>query len=102
MVMYRALIRSNGTILESDSFKCVFRAAQNECRDCLDDDHPVSSCEIELIVYSMIPYVNEFGFNQYDIISRDHIAFLAVSEHGYTVETNHSIYDCDRLGSLNK
>ena len=101
-IFYRALFRSTGEILECETLKAVYRFAMRNARTLIDDDKPVITYELEKVVYSGDYFINQYGYLQQEIDSYDHIAWVAVSASGYTVECDSGIYDIDRPGWKSK
>ena len=96
--VYRALIRETGEILEHDDFKSVYRFALRLAKDELryPGRGPVILVEFETATYSSYYRLNKYGYPQQDLLSREHIAYLAVSESGYTIDYQDSTLDVDR------
>ena len=88
--VYRALIPDTGEILECITFKDVYRFALRHGKDYLKYDSCNAICtviDLEKAWYSDYEYINKYGYPQRDIVDREHIAYLAITETGYTVET---------------
>ena len=102
-IMYRAIIRDVGIILESEVFSIIYRAAMREAKDYVRDPNCKGTAlvEFEMADYSDYEYMNQFGFMQRDMLHDNHLGMLAVSRTGYTIEYKGRIYDHDREnGSL--
>lgn len=96
---YRATIKDSGEILEGDSFKLIYRFGMRHAKDLVrDDGYPVTVIELEHVTYSDYEYINGYGYPQRDIVDRQHIAYIAVSERGYTIDNGIGILDVDRVG----
>lgn len=96
---YRAIIKDAGEILESDSFKVVYRFGMRHAKDLVrDDGYPVTVIELEQVTYSDYEYINSYGYPQRDIVDHRHIAYVAVSERGYTIDGRSGVFDVDRVG----
>ena len=86
--VYRALIHATGEILECSSMKAVYRFAMRHVKDELRSNPDLLCCTVEFErgYYSDYEYLNSCGYMQRDFVDREHIAFVAVSETGYTVD----------------
>ena len=96
---YRAVIKATGTILESETFKNVYRCALLEGKNFMrhnSDDIDAIIIELEEVTYSDELYMNMFGYLQHDIIDHRHIAFLAVGAVGYTVDYRDGTLEVER------
>ena len=94
---YRAIIKDAGEILESDSFKTIYRYGIRHAKDLVrDEDYSVTVIELEQATYSDYEYINRYGYSQRDIVDRRHIAYVAVSERGYTIDCHSGTFDVDR------
>lgn len=97
-MVYRGLIAATREILESDVFKDVYRCSLNTAKQSISDDMRCIIIELERAWYSDYSYINRFGFLQRDIIKREHVAYIAVSERGYTIDYDAGSLDVDRIG----
>lgn len=97
-MVFRAKIPATGEILESDVFKNVYRCSMQTAKDAIDSDTPVVVVELEKAWYSDYQYVNQFGYLHRDIVRCEHIAYLAISERGYTIDCASGVFDIDRTG----
>ena len=97
---YRALIREIGEILECETFKAVYYFAMRDAKDYLDsyDDVPVVLIEFDVVWYSDYTFINKYGYPQHDVVQRDHIAYVAISDNGYTIDYDGIVMDVDRNG----
>ena len=97
-MVYRGLIAETGEILESEVFKNVYRCSLQNAKCAVDADMPCVVIELECAWYSDYCYVNRFGYLQRDIVNREHIAYIAVSDRGYTIDYLDGSLDVDRIG----
>lgn len=96
---YRAVIKDSGEILEGDSFKVIYRYAMRHAKDLVrDEGYPVTVIRLEQVTYSDEVYINHYGYPQSDIVDYRHIAYVAVSERGYTIDAGKVVLDVDRIG----
>lgn len=97
---YRAIIEGTGEILECETFKNVYRFAMRHAKDYLDAYGviPVVLIDFEEVWYSDYTFINKFGYPQHDIVQRDHIAYVAISDNGYTIDYDGMVLDVDRDG----
>ena len=97
---YRAIIRDTGEILECDSFKSIYRHGLMHGKDYLrfeaGEDQLSTVIELERVTYCDYEYINRYGYPQRDIVDREHIAYIAISEVGYTIDYRNGSFDVDR------
>lgn len=96
MKVYQALL-SNGDILECDTFAALYRFALRHGKIDMHygADRPFLArlCQVE---YSDQEYLNQYGYMQRELLDRQVLAYLAVSNTGYTVVYDHSVYDIEK------
>ena len=97
MVVYQALFNESGEILETDTFKQLFRFALRHSRGDLhyscSGDPSVILSRLCVTEYSDEEYINDYGYPQHELLNRQQLGYLAVSRTGYTVEYGRGIYE---------
>ena len=86
---YRALLPFCGEILESDSFKSVYRRGIGRAKDWLNVAAPDLLgvvVRFERAVESDYQYVNSYGYVQRDIICQGEICTAFVTRFGHSLE----------------
>lgn len=99
MVVYQALMQT-GEILESDTFKSLYHFALSHARGELYYSTP-EECLTYLYRLCIAEYtdevvLNEWGYNQHELVNRQEIGMVAVSRTGETVEYGRGIYEFER------
>ena len=95
-MVFRALIEETGEIIECDVFKTLYHASLSTAKLEVSDSVPCVLIRLERAFYSDYSYINKYGYEERDIIEREHIAYVAVSETGYTVDYSGNYLDVDR------
>lgn len=77
---YRAIITDTGEILESDSFKAVYRFALSHIKDWFTESEQYLSGHIvfDKVDYSDYERLNEYGYMQRDIVRKDSMFAIRV------------------------
>ena len=100
MVVYQALFNESGEILETNTFKQLFRYALRHSRGELHysrlTDPLVILSRLCVTEYSDEEYINDYGYPQHELLNRQQLGYLAVSRSGYTVEYDNGIYEIER------
>lgn len=93
--VYQALVKDTGDILESDTFKGLYRYALSHGRNyCFCYDR-ILVMELVASYYSDVVYINQYGYHQCDLLARETIAYMAVSLTGLTVDRMNDNHELD-------
>ena len=103
IVMYGARIREVGEILEGNEFKTIYHCALYDAKAELYA-RDLDCVVIEFFRFEDISYCYNSN-SDYPIcnyIGEEHIAYIAVSRTGYTIDCPSGVFDIDRAGWKSK
>ena len=106
-MMYGARIKECGEILEGAEFKAIYRAAIRSAKG--EIYHPWLGQELDVVVIEFFKFTDTLTIHiegsKYPMcgyVGEEHIAYVAVSRTGYTIDCPSGVFDIDRAGWKSK
>ena len=106
-MMYGARIKETGEILEGTEFKIIYRAAVMSAKG--EIYKPWLGIDLDVVVIELFKFIDTItvpvegsNYPMCGYLGEEHIAYIAVSKTGMTIDCASGVFDIDRVcGSLN-